>query len=605
LSERRSPTQGSARDLNAESEKLRDRHGRTFVTHPYLVPGLIILAIGTLAVSPLFFHFTCGVDSDRHFRWALQFGEALRERVLYPRWLGTANHDQGSPVMLYYPPLPFYIASAMSLFARDLVQALTMGCWLGMVLSGVTMYVFSRTLLARSASLLASGLYMIAPYRLFDLYQAGSLSEFWSFVWLPLVLHAIYRVATGQGRKAVGYLAVSYALLILTHIPVSFVTTLILPVYALLLTRNVRRLFQIAAGLALGLGIGSILLLPIMFERQYVRIGAVLKYDYSQFFLFKHGWKPIGKPLFFHDISAYDWVDGLKPSDYRYLLKLEQMSIGLPVLLATSTVLILVSRQARKNLFSMSDLRVATWAITTASLLMTTGATLWIWQVIPQLSYLQFPSRWLAITTAGISLIAAVAAAELTAIRRFRVPCTIALGAALALNLTIGVMEVQRAPFCEEPVDPTVLRREVPEYRPKWWDNKLHDDVNLSPVVVSNGNAAVTVLDDAGISQSYTVNAVSESTLTLRTLYFPGWVARVDGVPKQIRPSSEGRIQLTIEPGEHNIALAFEDTWPRTTGKYAFATCTLTALGLMFSRSRFRSGKSLTPSCEGNQHDPA
>jgi hypothetical protein len=273
--------------------------------------------------------------------------------------------------------------------------------------------------------------------------------------------------------------------------------------------------------------------------------------------------------------------------------------------LATSTVLILVSRRARKKLFSISDLRVATWAITTASLLMTTGATLWIWQVIPQLSYLQFPSRWLAITTAGISLIAAVAAAEITAIRRFRVPCAIALGAAVALNLTIGVMEVQRAPFCEEPVDPTVLRREVPEYRPKWWDNKLHDDVNLSPVVVSNGSAAVTVLDDAGINQSYTVNAVSESTLTLRTLYFPGWVARVDGVPKQIQPSSEGRIQLTIDPGEHNIALAFEDTWPRTTGKYGFATCTLTALGLMFSRSRFRSGKSLTPSGEGNQHDPA
>jgi hypothetical protein len=39
----------------------------------------------------------------------------------------------------------------------------------------------------------------------------------------------------------------------------------------------------------------------------------------------------------------------------------------------------------------------------------------------------------------------------------------------------------------------------------------------------------------------------------------------------QIAPSAEGNIQLTIEPGEHSVALSFEDTWPRTLGKLVSA----------------------------------
>src|SRR5690349_7150020 len=64
---------------------------------------LLIFAI--LLFIPVFVKgFPSGHDGYVHYRWAEQFIEALKEPgVYYPRWLGSANNHQGSPVMLYYP----------------------------------------------------------------------------------------------------------------------------------------------------------------------------------------------------------------------------------------------------------------------------------------------------------------------------------------------------------------------------------------------------------------------------------------------------------------------------------------------------------------------
>ena len=75
-------------------------------------------------------------------------------------------------------------------------------------------------------------------------------------------------------------------------------------------------------------------------------------------------------------------------------------------------------------------------------------------------------------------------------------------------------------------------------------------------------------LDDFGYQQSYRVYAATLSTIKLRALYFPGWVAREDGYPIDVTPGKEGAIEVTIEPGDHILTLSFEDTKPRTTGKY-------------------------------------
>src|SRR5262249_22529125 len=140
----------------------------------------------------------------------------------------------------------------------------------------------------RWPALLCALLYMAAPYHLLDLYQGTTLGEFWSFAWIPLVLAAIHRISEEGGWRPVAWLAIAYALLILSHPPISLALTAVLPLYALAMTRRLKHLAQVACGLSLGAGLSAIYVIPLLLERKYVNMGAILRFEYPMYFLFEH-----------------------------------------------------------------------------------------------------------------------------------------------------------------------------------------------------------------------------------------------------------------------------------------------------------------------------
>ena len=557
----------------------------TLKRREYLFVVLLAFAFAALICLPMFFRgFPSGIDSDRHYRWVMQFSEALKEPgVWYPRWLGTANNRLGSPMPLYYPPLSFYVGAFFQFFTGDAQKSLILSCFFALALSGITMYIFARSRLWQRWSLLAAGVYMITPYHLLDLYHGSSVPEFWAFVWLPLVLDAVSRITTGRGICAVLYLSLSYALLLFTHVPISFVLTLLLPVYALILTRRWKSLAQIAAGLVLGGCLTAVFLMPVALERDAVRINALLHYEYDNFFILKNTKRATRTPLFFHDLEYYEkYSDTLKPGDYRFLIKVEQVVLGIPILLLISAVLLTINRKGLAENRPLLIMSLAIFITTLTSLFMATKRSLAVWHLIPQLPFLQFPWRWLVITTAGLSLLTGASGAIVAKAKNLRWLQISLLVAALIVNVVISAFLILRAPFYDDDFDLARQRREVPEYRPQWWDNKLHEEEELPPVVVTSGDAEPRAIDELGAHQRYEVNARSDAILTFRTLYFPGWVAHVDGQTTEIVPGNEGYLQLSVAPGEHRITLDFADTSPRLIGKIISALALLTLLGIAF-----------------------
>jgi hypothetical protein len=162
-----------------------------------------------------------------------------------------------------------------------------------------------------------------------------------------------------------------------------------------------------------------------------------------------------------------------------------------------------------------------------------------------------------------------------------------ALASVVVLNLAIGALAIWRAPVSSDGFSDGLSRRDPREYRPNWWDGQLRRDGQS--VFVESGDAEVRAGDDSGISQSYSVSAGADSVITLRPLYFPGWIARVDGKTREIAPSRDGNIQLHVEPGEHTVTLSFEDTWPRSLGKIVSAVSLLIFQGMWFLARRDRS----------------
>jgi hypothetical protein len=553
-------TEGSSHGttIPQKQNQSKPRRGRIHFSDQSstLVPTACVLLLAALIMLPVFIRgFPAGFDAVRHYRWTAQFIDAIRDGALYPRWLPTANNGLGSPVPLYYPPLPFYVSAAFAVVMKDTLFGIELSCWLALALSGLGMFVLARPMMTANASFVAAAIYMAAPYHLLDLYQGATVSEFWSLAWIPFLLDALRRVVAAPKPRATGYLAIVYSMLLLTHVPVSFLVTLTLPVFALLLTRDLWALTRVALALGLGAGIAAIFVVPVIFETRYV--GLFFKFDYRDYFLFEHLRVALTSTRFPKDSSLSS-----------YLLDTELVAFATLALFGVSSVILwLTDREVLK----WSATQKAVWLVTCGSFLMSTRLTAPIWKMVPGLSFLFYPWRWLVVATAGTAFFAASCTRMIQRYPSWRSLNITALALVIVFSLSVSALMVWRAPYDRAALEGGLGRRDAREYRPVWWDGQVREESWQSPAHIESGSCEVQAIDDVGIKQNYLVSAKAESVVTIRPLYFPGWIARVDGAKVQVAPSAEGNIQLTIEPGEHSVALSFEDTWPRTLGKLVSA----------------------------------
>ena len=474
---------------------------------------------------------------------------------------------------LYYPPLSFYVAAGFSFVTGNTLLGMSLSCWLALALSGLTFYWFSSHLLSPRLSFAAAALYLMGPYHLLDLYQGSTVSEFWSFAWIPLLLEAVRRVSAKPGLRGIAYLALGYALLALTHVPVLFLTSLTLVVYALLLTWDLRALLRIASGLALGAGMAGIFLIPLLFETRYIRL--FFKFDYRDYFLFEHVRAALTSNRF--------PLDG---SPYTYLLDNELAGVGILLLFLISSLVIWMNRRSSEKGSTSSTVCRAIWIVTAFSFLMTTRLSMPIWRITPGLTFLFYPFRWLVVASAGTSFLAALSISLVIGDRKWRIIPIGALAIAVILNLGISALAIVRAPVAPDDLAGGLSRRDTREYRPVWWDGQLRKEVWQNAALVESGNAEVRAIDETGIEQSCAVRADTKSIIALRPLYFPGWIARVDDSEIEIAPSADGHVQINIEPGEHTLTLRFEDTWPRTLSKLVSAVSVLIFLAVLYRARR-------------------
>jgi len=266
----------------------------------------------------------------------------------------------------------------------------------------------------------------------------------------------------------------------------------------------------------------------------------------------------------------------------NYLLEATLVALALAVVLIISTFPLWSTRKADHPNRSPIAWRRAIWVVAAFSLFMTTRRSQWIWDAFPPLAYLQFPNRWLVITTAATALVAAAALAAITQANRRRLLYGVAFVIALNFSLIISGHQMTQAIYDSEGIARAVHGREIPMYTPVWRNDDYKEEIVGLPAEVLSGDADVQAIDDNGSQQSYAVTARTSTVMGFRQLYFPGWVARLDGQPIPLAPSKAGNIELTIEPGEHQLTLRFEDTTPRAAGKLISAAAFLSVLAIFY-----------------------
>ena len=556
--------------------------------------GLIAVVLLSIFVwAPLLSpaYFLDAHDAPHSIWFLMEFDQAIRDGVWYPRWGTDFALGYGYPLFNLYSPLAFYLAELFHLLGASLTEAVKIAFGLGVVLSGVSMYLFVRRTLGPRAAFLAAVLYMYAPYRLVDIYVRTSYAEAMAFIFLPLILWAFWELAAKPGPRQLALAALAYAGLILTHNATALIFTPFLLAYLAFLLGSswlreqranrgammMRRVGYMAGAGLLALGISAIFWLPMAMELKYVVTEQWLQssYDYHKQFVFPS--------QLFSPFWGYGYAgEGLQ----------DEMSFQLgvvPCVLAVVTGLM-------SGLFSPQEkgavrfLGIATLVIIAAMLPLSLG----LWQAIPIAPFVQFPWRLLILTTLSLAILGgafcaldrgrqasdsslgplalifavmAVLASSTYAVPEYTPPSPRSETPASIMDFELDTGFLGVTAWVEEKPTTSPLVEEYLEGRP------LTKAVSLTP------EASVEMIRHGGASEEIRVSSPHGAKIMFRTYFFPGWEGYVDGEKALLYPSGpQALITMDVPPGEHMVSLRWGGTPPRTAGTIISGAALLGAL---------------------------
>lgn len=528
-------------------------------------------------------------DSRVHEVWYSSFALQLWSGELYPRWLQNLDGGLGGPTFYFYPPAPYYITSLLHPLlpgASHAWQALGISAALALILSGVTAFAWLNQIAGARSAGIAAVLYMAMPYHFaVDLHTRGAFGELWSFVWMPLILFCVLGIAQGRRMALVG-LAVSYALLIATHMPTTLIFSLIPPAYALWSAApasRVRALVWTAGAMTLGIGLSAIYLMPAMLDQSSVSMSAMHSGDY------------------FYAKSFF--IPGLLSGDFTLARDAFETTLFW-VALTTTGVGLCAWFVARRS--SDRPLRNAAtfWMIVAAiALVMMFPVSNPVYRLIPSLQLIQFAWRFNAVLAIAVACLLALGLSARQTPRSTGVAIASVMGLVLVGQWALfAVVPLRYTSFgggvrllTGPPAQWTTENWNTVEYRPRWAQRDIRvalkqlrsggRDIPKARLVSDSGAAVVSEWNPRRINVQ--IDSRTPSMVEVGQYYYPGWTATIDGTTAaRVTPSTTyGLINVSVPSGKHALALRLEKTHAERVGERVSTICVIGLIALIIALS--------------------
>ncbi|MDQ3819455.1 MAG: 6-pyruvoyl-tetrahydropterin synthase-related protein [Acidobacteriota bacterium] len=372
-------TNGRVEDFRSDLSSLARRR----------LPAICVIAVAILAITPAIFRgIPSNFDLWNHFRFALPFYDSLQSGHAAPGWLAESNAGFGDPSFRFYPPATYYLLAACRFFTGNWYAASLLLFTLLSVIGGLGVYFWARAFLPRQLAMWAGIFFTLMPYHVNELYQAFLLAEYAGCAVLPFAFAFVERICQRRRMRDVAGLAASFAILVLTHLPLTIIGSIALLFYGLLRMEKGLRwatLQRLALGVLLGLAASAFYWVTMLAEVGWIRADTTRSdhlVDYRFNFLFS---------TFSPDNMNVWWVN---------ILTIASLVMLLPCIA-------LVRRRARLRGLLRSRGVLVTCALLLFSLFMTTPLSGPIWMLLPPLQQAQFPWRWLALFSMAGSVAAA------------------------------------------------------------------------------------------------------------------------------------------------------------------------------------------------------
>lgn len=391
---------------------------KTFSQEPFLgvLVALVVTIFSTWSIlpEPMF-----RVHDYTHGARIAELLRSVEAGHFPPRWTSSFGYGYGMPLYSFYAPLPFMVGAvifwatnSIGFSVKMLFVLVNFGTALGSWHLGKRL--FKQNLLATTV---ATATITLAPYRALNLFVRGALSEVWGIMAIPWILLFSLELidSTSKTNRKWTVLKLTLALLVvlLSH---NLTTLMVVPTLALataglilyhLFKKSPSKRFSyfitmltwFGFAYVLAVGIASFYLIPALVEKNFTSIESILGgyFDYHHHFLYIR--------QFFNPTWGYDG-SGWGPNDdisfflgYPQLLSLA--GIGLWWLISAFN-----SLRSKQQFSSVWVMITIVLSITGISLLFSLLKSLWLWEHISVLAFIQFPWRWLSLSVITLGLCA-------------------------------------------------------------------------------------------------------------------------------------------------------------------------------------------------------
>jgi len=527
---------------------------------------LLIVFISALFVADLFIsgYLPATMDGLIHVETIAQFSDALAQGDFPVIWLNNfANY--GLPVGIFSHQLPIYLGAIINLMSNSPVFSTNVVTFIGIVLANVLFYKFLRIYFPELTSFLATVLFILAPYRILNVYIRGAVPESFALLFLPYILICLHRVFSQRKQNSIFLLILGLIGLMLTHpMMVIIYSFIIIPYFIFLLVQNekdqknkqrtlsyARASFVFLFSIIFALGVASYYLIPLLIEKKY--------------FYFGHN-NTIFNNSFFELINFIDtaWYYSFSSDIFT---RGHRLQVGIVESLIMFLSVIIVVRELTikkiKNDFLLFTICVVAGVFIVFLLLPISSI---FYTIFPILQNIQFPWRMLSV----FIIIPPILFAFL--MHRYKYQWLFFL--ILLLVIINRVPELYGKNYIDYPISFYHSAKENLHSvnMNTIWSGKTEEyptRVHQADIVEGKGNLTYKSLSNS--DRLYQFKAKSDLKVVDYTFYFPGWTVLVDdkSVPIQFQdPALRGVITYVVPKGEHRVSVLFDDTVVRRVARY-------------------------------------
>lgn len=178
-------------------------------------------------------------DGIQHICRIIGTEQTLADKQFLPMIMSNLCNNFGYSWNIFYSPLTAYMSVVFRIFNFSYVNCLKLCMFVIVLLSGITMYKFAlRITKNKKLATLASIIYILAPYRITDMYIRTALAELASFIFIPIVFEGLYIIVNEEKKSY--KLALGAAGLILTHQVIAMYTVIICFAYLIVFFKKLK-----------------------------------------------------------------------------------------------------------------------------------------------------------------------------------------------------------------------------------------------------------------------------------------------------------------------------------------------------------------------------